>query len=101
MAVIPTGSALDQVEAAHLLILVDIEDYRTELLMSLVKAKSIALENIRQAQAKQKSSMINPQYRVGERVMEYMPGDVAGKMLEIGETIPRTIQDSESDAYHC
>ena len=32
----------------------DMEDYRTEFLVSLAKAKKIALENIRQVQAKQK-----------------------------------------------
>ena len=48
---LPTGSVLDEVEPAYL---VDMEDYRTEFLVSLAKAKKIALENIRQAQAKQK-----------------------------------------------
>ena len=40
-----------EVEPAYL---VDMKDYRTEFLVSLAKAKKIALENIRQAQAKQK-----------------------------------------------
>ena len=81
---LPTGSALDAVEAAYL---VDMEDYCTELLVSLAKAKKIALENIRQAQAKQKEFHDwyagNLQYRVGERMMVYMPGDVSGKSWKL------------------
>ena len=65
----------------------DMEDYRTELLVSLAKAKKIVLENIRHAQAKQKEFYDrhagNPQYRVGERVMVYMPGDVSGKSWKL------------------
>ena len=67
----------------HAAYLVDMEDYRTELLVSLAKAKKIALENIRQAQVKQKEFYDrhagNPWYRVGERVIVYMPGDLSGK----------------------
>ena len=77
---LPTGSVLDEVEPAYL---VDMKDYRTEFLVGLAKAKKLALENIRQAQAKQKEfydrQVGNPQYRLGERVMVYMPGDVTGK----------------------
>ena len=77
---LPTGSVLDEVEPAYL---VDMEDYRTEFLVGLAKTKKLALENIRQAQAKQKEfydrQAGNPQYRLGERVMVYMPGDVTGK----------------------
>ena len=77
---LPTGSVLDKVEPSYL---VDMEDYRTEFLVSLAKAKKIALENIQKAQTKQKEfydrQAGNPQYKLGERVMVYMPGDVTGK----------------------
>jgi len=63
--------------------LVDIEDYRTEFLVSLAKAQKLALENIQKTQSKQKEFYNqvseNPKYRIGDRVMTYMPGDVTGK----------------------
>jgi hypothetical protein len=75
---------LDEVEPAYL---VDMEDYRSEFLVGLAKAKKIALETIQQAQAKQKEfydrQAGNPQYRLGERVMVYMPGDVTGKSWKL------------------
>ena len=64
---LPTGSMLDEVEPAYLM---DMEDYCMEFLASLAKVKKIALENIQQAQAKQKEfydrQAGNPQYRLGE-----------------------------------
>ena len=40
---LPTRSVVDEVEPAYL---VDMEDYRTEFLIGLAKAKKLALENI-------------------------------------------------------
>ena len=57
--------------------------YQSKFLISLGKAQKLALENIRKAQEKQKQYYDrvseNPKYRIGDRVMVYMPGDVAGK----------------------
>ena len=59
------------------------EDYRSEFLISQVKAQKLALENIQKAQCKQKEvydrASENPKYRIGDRVMVYMPRDVSGK----------------------
>ena len=77
---LPTSTALEMVNPAYL---VDMEDYKTEFLVSLSKAHKIALENIRKAQTKQKEFYDrhagDPKFRVGDRVMVYMPGDVTGK----------------------
>ena len=63
------------------------DDYRTELVMSMAKAKKIALENICRAQRKQKEFYDRHSgettYHVGERVMVYMPGTVSGKRWKI------------------
>ena len=48
---LPTGTELDNASPEYL---VDMDDYRTELVVSMAKAKRIALENICQAQHKQK-----------------------------------------------
>ena len=48
---LPTGTELGDVRTEYL---VDMDDYKTELVVSMVKANKIALENIRQAQHKQK-----------------------------------------------
>ena len=77
---LPTESVLGTTNAAYL---VDMEDYRNEFLLSLAKAQKLALENIRKAQSKQKEFYDrvseNPKYRIGDRVMTYMPGDITGK----------------------
>ena len=77
---LPTESVLGTTNAAYL---VDMEDYRSEFLLSLAKAQKLALENIRKAQSKQKEfydrASENPKYRIGDRVMTYMPGDITGK----------------------
>ena len=77
---LPTSSILGDVNPAYL---VDMEDYKTEFLVSLSKAHKIALENIRKAQTKQKEFYDrhsgDNEFKVGERVMVYMPGDVTGK----------------------
>ena len=73
-------SVLNNVNPAYL---VDMEDYKSEFLVSLSKAHKIALENIRKAQTKQKEFYDrhagDHKFKVGERVMVYMPGDVTGK----------------------
>ena len=77
---LPTESVLGNITEAYL---VDMEDYRSEFLISLGKAQKLALENIRKAQEKQKEfydrAAVSSRYRIGDRVMVYMPGDVAGK----------------------
>ena len=67
------GSLLDEVEPAYF---VNMEDYHMEFLVGLAKAKKVVLENVRQAQAKQKEfydrQAGNLQYRLGERLMVYI-----------------------------
>ena len=79
-----TGTELEDVRTEYL---VDMDDYKTELVVSMAKANKIALENIRQAQRKQKEFYDHhsgeSSYRVGERVMVYMPGEVSGKRWKI------------------
>ena len=62
----------------------DMDDYRTELVMSMTKAKKIATENICRAQRKQKAFYDrhsgDAKYKVG---MVYMPRDVSGKRRKI------------------
>ena len=81
---LPTGTQLDGARTEYL---VDMDDYRTELVMSMAKAKKIALENICRAQRKQKEFYDRHSgettYHVGERVMVYMPGTVSGKRWKI------------------
>ena len=76
----PTESVLGTTNEAYL---VDMEDYRSEFLISLAKAQKLALENIRKAQCKQKEfydqASENPKYQIGDRMMVYMPGDINGK----------------------
>ena len=78
---LPTGTQLDGARKEHL---VDMDDYRTELVMSMAK---IALENICRAQRKQKEFYDRHSgettYYVGERFMVYMPGTVSGKRWKI------------------
>lgn len=77
---LPTESVLGTLNEVYL---VDMDDYRNEFLITMSKAQKFALENIRRAQEKEKRfydrATKDPTYRVGERVMVYMPGDVAGK----------------------
>ena len=77
---LPSGSILDQARPEYL---VDMEDYRTELLVNVRAARELALVNIKEAQQKQKAAYdqrsSDPQYKVGDRVMVYMPQEVSGK----------------------
>ena len=81
---LPTGTELDTARTEYL---VDVDDYRTELVMSMAKAKKIALENICRAQRKQKQFYDRhageAKFKVGERVMVYMPGEVSGNKWKI------------------
>ena len=62
---------------------VDLDDYKSELVTCLVKAHEDAREQIKKAQVRQKKfydmHAKEPAYKVGERVMVYMPTDVTGK----------------------
>ena len=77
---LPSGSILDQTRPEYL---VDMEDYRTELMVNLKSARELALSSIREAQRKQKTAYdqhsTSSVYQVGDRVMVYMPKEVTGK----------------------
>ena len=79
-AKLPTEAAFAQPLSPYL---VDIEDYRTELTVGLTESWKQAKRNVRKAQTKQKkyydhrSKEIN--FKVGERVMVYMPQEAQGK----------------------
>ena len=77
---LPSGSMLDQTRPEYL---VDMEDYRAELLVNLKTARELALVNIKEAQQKQKTAYDHHSsssvYKVGDRVMVYMPKEVSGK----------------------
>ena len=53
---LPTGSLLEQSLATYP---VDAEDYRTELVSTLVKTRTLALESVHKAQDKQRTFMID------------------------------------------
>jgi hypothetical protein len=61
------------------------DDYKTELTTSLANAQECARQQIQQSQKKQKlfydrkSKDPESTYRVGDRVMVYMPSEVTGK----------------------
>jgi hypothetical protein len=63
--------------------MIDIDDYKTELVTSMSDAWKIARENVKVAQTKQKTQYDRkskePKFSVGDRVMTYMPGAVKGK----------------------
>ena len=63
------------------------EDYRTKLVMSIAKAKKIALENICRAQQKQKEYYDHccgkSNYEVGEWVMVYMHPEESSQCVAI------------------
>ena len=62
---------------------IDIEDYKTEFVVSLRKARECAREQTEVAQYRQKKlydrKCQEATYKVGERVMVYMPIDASGK----------------------
>ena len=78
---LPTGTILEQTRTTYFC---DAEDYQTELFINLTKAQQLALESIKQAQEKQRTfydrqSSNSPHYRVGDRVMIFMPSETTGK----------------------
>ena len=77
---LPSGTLLDQSRTTYL---VDLDDYRTELVVNLKKARELALKNIKQAQEKQRKFYDRQScplpYRIGDRVMVFMPSNVTGK----------------------
>ena len=79
---LPTASDLALPRPAYT---VDLDDYKTELTTSLANARECARQQIQQSQKKQKlyydrkSKDPESTYRVGDRVMVYMPSEVTGK----------------------
>ena len=77
---LPTGTLLEQSRTTYL---VDLDDYRTELVINLKKARELALKSIKEAQEKQRSQYDKQSsiqvYNIGDRVMVFMPSDVTGK----------------------
>ena len=76
----PTETAVTHVRNPYL---VDIDDYREDLLSNLSLAWKLAAENIRRAQKSQKRyydrSTRKVNLRVGDRVMVYMPSEEKGE----------------------
>ena len=78
----PTASDLALPRPAYA---VDIDDYKTELTTCLANAQECAREQIKQSQEKQKlfydheSKDPESTYRVGDRVMVYVPSEKTGK----------------------
>ena len=77
---LPTETALSETVSPYM---VDLEDYRTELVRRLSNAWALAKEKIGGAQHRQKAQYDKhakeSQVKVGDRVMVYMPGDRQGK----------------------
>ena len=77
---LPSGTLLEQ---SHTTYLVDLDDYRTELVINVKKARELALNSIKEAQKKQRSQYDKQSrtqvYNIGDRVMVFMPSDVTGK----------------------
>ena len=63
--------------------MIDVDDYKTELVTSMSDAWKITQENIKVAQTKWKTRYDKrskeSKFSVGDRVMTYMPGAVQGK----------------------
>lgn len=81
---VPTETALSQPRTAYM---VDLDDYKTEFVCNLSDAWKIAQENIKVAQTRQKSQYDKKSkestYKVGDRVMTYMPSEVQGKSWKL------------------
>ena len=75
--------------------LLDMDDYHTELVMSMAKAKKIAMESICRPQRKQMEfygrHSGDAKYKVGEGFMVYMPRDVSGKKWEDSKALSWTL----------
>ena len=77
---LPTETAFTQPWSPYL---IDIEDYRTKLTVGLTESWKQARQNVRKAQTNQKKyydqHSIEVDFKVGERVMVYMPQEAQGK----------------------
>ena len=76
---LPTETVLSHVRSPYM---VDINDYKSELLTNLSLAWRLAAENVQAAQSRQKKyydrSTQQIKLAVGDRVMVYMPSDLQG-----------------------
>lgn len=72
-ACLPTETAVTHVRNHYL---VDVDDYKEDLLCNLSLAWKLAAENIQRVQ---KSQMTKVQLRAGDPVMVYMPSEVQGE----------------------
>ena len=83
---LPIGSLLEQSPTAYPM---DVGDYHTELLCTLKKTHTLALESIRKAQEKQKRfydrQSTATKFKIGDRVMVYMPSEMS--RLKAGKTL--------------
>ena len=65
----------------------DLNEYRTELVVNLKKARELALKSIKEAQEKQQSQYDRQSstqvYHIGDRVMDLMPSDITGRWLAL------------------
>ena len=81
---IPTDEALTFEKSPYL---IDTDDYKIELMRSLTEAWRIARDHIVQSQESQRRQYDKKakerQYRVGDRVMVYMPQEVKGKTRKL------------------
>ena len=77
---LPTADALSQPPST--VYMVDVDDYRTELVSQLSDAWKAAAESIKQAQGRQKRTYdrkaTESKFAVGERVLVHMPHEVKG-----------------------
>ena len=68
---------------------VDIDDYKSPLATCLSEAWHLAQANIKKAQAKQKQQYDRhskqPHYKVGDRVMVYMPSEITGAAWKLAK----------------
>ena len=77
---LPSGADLDVPLPTYPL---DVEDYWAELFVTVKKARELALDSIRKSQEKQQKfydrKSTSTIFRVGDRVMVFMPSEVTGK----------------------
>ncbi len=69
----------------------DIDDYKTDLVASLTEAWELARRSVKEAQQKQKKYYDHrsktPRFRVGDRVLVYMPSAKQGKAWKFARTV--------------
>ena len=80
----PTEEALSYPTSPYL---VDVDDYKSELVQGLSDAWKVAKEHIQSAQGHQKKTYDRhakpPRYKVGDRVMVHMPHEATGKAAKL------------------